>query len=251
MLMVDAGGSDSAWSQGYKWALRTARMLDAYGVAWFEEPLPPDAIEDYTHLRRRSPVPISGGEVLTRRQAFQPWIEGGALDIVQPDVTKVGGTSELRRIAWSAHDHGVKLVPHGWNTAVGLATDLQLASALPDTDLVEYVTGSPYIDELTTDRWTLDADGMLPIPDGPASVSRSTASASRATATSTRCSGARREPRSLVVTGAASGSVGRSPWAPPGTAGSCTCSTSTPTAPRAPWTSPGRRAGTGARTCST
>ncbi|MGO1279329.1 MAG: mandelate racemase/muconate lactonizing enzyme family protein, partial [Cellulosimicrobium funkei] len=167
MLMVDAGGSDSAWSQGYKWALRTARMLDAYGVAWFEEPLPPDAIEDYTHLRRRSPVPISGGEVLTRRQAFQPWIEGGALDIVQPDVTKVGGTSELRRIAWSAHDHGVKLVPHGWNTAVGLATDLQLASALPDTDLVEYVTGSPYIDDLTTHRWTLDADGMLPIPDGP------------------------------------------------------------------------------------
>lgn len=165
MLMVDAGGSDSAWSQGYKWALRTARMLDAYGVAWFEEPLPPDAIDDYTHLRRRSLVPIAGGEVLTRRQSFQPWLEGGALDIVQPDVTKVGGTSELRRIGWSAQDHGIRLVPHGWNTAVGLATDLQIASALPETDLVEYVTGSPYIDDLTTTRWTLDVDGMLPIPE--------------------------------------------------------------------------------------
>lgn len=167
MLMVDAGGSDSAWSQGYKWALRTARMLDAYGVAWFEEPLPPDAIDDYTHLRRRSLVPIAGGEVLTRRQSFQPWLEGGALDIVQPDVTKVGGTSELRRIGWSAQDHGIRLVPHGWNTAVGLATDLQIASALSETDLVEYVTGSPYIDDLTTTRWTLDVDGMLPIPSAP------------------------------------------------------------------------------------
>ncbi|MEU9460698.1 MULTISPECIES: mandelate racemase/muconate lactonizing enzyme family protein [unclassified Streptomyces] len=166
-LMVDAGASDSAWSQGYKWALRTARMLDEYGVAWFEEPLPPDALEDYAQLRRHAPVAISGGEVLTRRQAFHPWIEAGALDIVQPDVTKVGGISELRRIGWTAHDHGVKLVPHGWNTAIGLAADLQIASALPDTDLVEYVTGSPYIDDITARPWQLDEDGMLNIPEEP------------------------------------------------------------------------------------
>ncbi|GAA2428288.1 mandelate racemase/muconate lactonizing enzyme family protein [Actinomadura vinacea] len=167
MLMVDAGGSDSAWSHGYKWALRTAHMLRDHDVAWFEEPLPPDALDDYTQLRRLAPVAITGGEVLTRRQSFHPWIEAGALDIVQPDVTKVGGTSELRRIGWAAHDHGIKLIPHGWNTAVGLATDLQLASALPDTDLVEYVTGSPYIDDITTRPWRLDADGMLTIPDEP------------------------------------------------------------------------------------
>ncbi|CAM3811253.1 MULTISPECIES: mandelate racemase/muconate lactonizing enzyme family protein [Streptomyces] len=166
-LMVDAGASDSAWRQGYKWALRTARMLDDYGVAWFEEPLPPDALEDYAQLRRLAPVAISGGEVLTRRQAFQPWVEAGALDIVQPDVTKAGGISELRRIGWAAHDHGIKLVPHGWNTAVGLAADLQLASALPDTDLVEYVTGSPYVDGLTARPWRLDEDGMLSIPEEP------------------------------------------------------------------------------------
>ncbi|MFD0662921.1 enolase C-terminal domain-like protein [Thermocatellispora tengchongensis] len=167
MLMVDAGGSDSAWSNGYKWALRTARMLDRYGVAWFEEPLGPDALDDYVHLRREAPVAISGGEVLTRRQSFHPWLEAGAFDIVQPDVTKVGGLSEQRRIGWAAQDHGVRLIPHGWNTAVGLAADLQLASALPGTDLVEYVTGSPYVDAITTEPWRLDADGMLAIPDAP------------------------------------------------------------------------------------
>lgn len=167
LLMVDAGGSDSAWRNGYKWALRTARMLDRYGVAWFEEPLSPDALDDYVHLRREAPVAISGGEVLTRRQSFHPWLEAGALDIVQPDVTKVGGLSEQRRIGWAAQDHGVRLIPHGWNTAVGLAADLQLASALPGTDLVEYVTGSPYVDAITTSPWRLDDDGMLAIPDTP------------------------------------------------------------------------------------
>ncbi len=105
--------------------------------------------------------------MLTRRQSFRPWIEGGAFDIVQPDVTKVGGISEERRIGWLAEEHGVRFIPHGWNTAVGLAADLQLASAFPGTDLVEYRTGSPYIDEITVGGWHHDADRMLAIPEAP------------------------------------------------------------------------------------
>lgn len=166
-LMVDAGGSDAHWPNGYKWALNTAKMLADYDVTWFEEALHPDALEDSIRLREHSPVKIAGGEVLTRRQAFQPWLVSGALDIVQPDVTKVGGISEERRIAWMAQDHGIQFVPHGWNTAVGLAADLQLASAIAGTDMVEYLTGSPFIDEITAGGWSLDADGMLAIPTAP------------------------------------------------------------------------------------
>jgi L-alanine-DL-glutamate epimerase-like enolase superfamily enzyme len=167
LLMVDAGGSDAFWPQGYQWALRTSEMLADYDIGWFEEALAPDALDDHVRLRERSKVPIAGGEVLTRRQSFQPWIEAGAFDIVQPDVTKVGGISEERRIAWMARDHGVRFIPHGWNTAVGLAADLQLASAFPDTDLVEYLDGSPFIDEIVTNSWRLDPDGMLEIPGTP------------------------------------------------------------------------------------
>ena len=166
-LMVDAGASDAFWPQGYKWALRTAEMLSEYEVTWFEEPLRPDAMADYVELRRRAPVPIAGGEVLTRRQSFQPWLLAGAFDIAQPDVTKVGGISEERRIAWMAQENGVRFIPHGWNTAIGLAADLQLASAFPDTDLVEYLTGSPFIDEIAQNGWRLDAEGMLAIPALP------------------------------------------------------------------------------------
>lgn len=166
-LMVDAGGSDAYWNHGYKWAINTARMLADYNVAWFEEALNPDAIGDHVKLREHSPIPIAGGEVLTRRQAFQPWLDAQALDIVQPDVTKVGGISEERRIAWAAQEHGVRFIPHGWNTAVGLAADLHLASAFPGAELVEYLTGSPFIDDLSAEGWTIGADGMLPIPTSP------------------------------------------------------------------------------------
>ncbi len=167
LLFVDAGASNAFWNQDYKWALRTSQMLAHYDVGWFEEPLKPDLMQDYILLRQQAPLPIAGGEALTRRQAFLPWIQERALDIVQPDVTKVGGISEQRRIAWMASDNGIRLIGHGWNTAVGLAADLQIASALHDTDLVEYQTGSPFVDDISQVPWSLDADGMLPIPDGP------------------------------------------------------------------------------------
>jgi L-alanine-DL-glutamate epimerase-like enolase superfamily enzyme len=141
--------------------------ISGIDIALWDLPLSPDALQDYVRLRDHSKVPIAGGEVLTRRQSFQPWLEAGAFDIVQPDVTKVGGISEERRIAWMAREHGVRFIPHGWNTAIGLAADLQLASAFPDTDLVEYLNGSPFIDEIVTDPWRLDQDGMLPIPSAP------------------------------------------------------------------------------------
>lgn len=166
-LMVDAGGSDAFWPNGYSWALRTADMLASHGVGWFEEPLSPDALADFQLLREHSRVRIAGGEVLTRRQAFLPWLQGRAFDVVQPDVTKVGGISEERRIAWMALDNGVAFVPHGWNTALGLAADLHLAAAIPGTEFVEYLTGSPYIDAIVAEPWRLDKDGMLAVPDAP------------------------------------------------------------------------------------
>lgn len=167
LLAVDAGGSEGFFPGGLAWAKRTARMLADYDVAWFEEALAPDDLDGFVELRAGSPVPISGGEVLTRRQSFGPYLRRRAFDIVQPDTTKGGGLSESRRIGWEAQDLGIRLIPHGWNTAVGLAADLQLSSALASTDLVEYKTGSAYVDDLVVGGWRLDADGYLDIPSGP------------------------------------------------------------------------------------
>lgn len=166
-LMVDAGGSEQHWPHGLAWARRTAEMLADYDIVWFEEPLPPDDLEGYAELTRGSRVPIAGGEVLTRRQSFQPWLERRALDIVQPDVTKNGGLSEFRRIACMAQDHQVQVVPHGWNTAIGLAADLQISAFLPNARYVEYLTPCRYIEELLTEPWVTLDDGSLRIPRGP------------------------------------------------------------------------------------
>ncbi len=167
LLAVDAGGSGAFWPNGYKWASRTADLLAEYDVAWFEEALKPDDIDGFVRLRRTSKVPIAGGEVLSRRQEFFRFLSAGAFDIIQPDTTKGGGISESRRVAWLAEQFGTRFIPHGWNTAVGLAADLHLASSIPGTDLVEYRPGSAYIDDIAEGGFKLDEDGMLPVPAGP------------------------------------------------------------------------------------
>ena len=164
-LMVDAGGSDRYWPHGYKWALETAKMLKDYGIVWFEEALRPDDLQGFIKLTENAPLPITSCEVITRRQAFMPWIEQRAVDYIQPDVTKVGGISEEYRIAMHAYDHSILFVPHGWNTAVGLAADLQLVAAVPTARWVEYITPAPYIEDLVTEPFDLDKDGFLSIPE--------------------------------------------------------------------------------------
>jgi L-alanine-DL-glutamate epimerase-like enolase superfamily enzyme len=166
-LMVDAGGSEQFWPHGYKWALQTAKMLANYDVVWFEEALPPDDIEGFIELRRHAPLPIATGEVLTRRQSFRPFIERGAVDVIQPDCTKCGGITEAWRVAWMAYEHNVLYVPHGWNTAIGLAADLHLTASVPVARYVEYLTPSPYIDEIITTPFRPDAEGYLAVPETP------------------------------------------------------------------------------------
>jgi L-alanine-DL-glutamate epimerase-like enolase superfamily enzyme len=166
-LMVDAGGSEQFWPHRVQWARETAKMLADYQIVWFEEPLAPDDLEGYIELTRVSPVPIAGGEVLTRRQAFLPWLQRRAVDFIQPDATKNGGLTESRRIAHMAQDYHVHFVSHGWNTAIGVAADLQLAAALPTAHYVEYMTPCAYIDDVTHEPFVIDSEGYLEIPVRP------------------------------------------------------------------------------------
>jgi D-galactarolactone cycloisomerase len=166
-IMVDAGGSGRFWPHTFKWAMRTAEMLADYGVVWFEEALPPDDLEGYKSLTEHAPVMISAGEVLTRRQSFLPYLEQNALDIVQPDCTKVGGISEAWHIGWKAYRHNILTVPHGWNTAIGVAADLHLVASLPVGKWIEFHQPSAMIDEIVTEPFEIDAEGMLAVPTGP------------------------------------------------------------------------------------
>lgn len=66
-----------------------------------------------------------------------------------------------------AYENNVRWVPHGWNTAIGLAADLHLTAAMPVASYVEYLTPSPYLDAIVTEPFRVDAEGYLNVPDKP------------------------------------------------------------------------------------
>ena len=166
-LLIDAGGSNPYWAMRFKDALERAKMLADHGVYWFEEPLIPDDIDGYARLTDLSPVKIAHGEVLTRRQTFAPFFQRRAMDIVQPDSSKVGGLSESRRIGWMAEEHGIELVPHGWNTAIGVAVDMHLVATLHTKSFVEFNVGNVMVERITTQPFELGEDGCLAVPTAP------------------------------------------------------------------------------------
>ena len=166
-LLIDAGGSYPFWKMRFKDALSRAKMLADHNVYFFEEPLAPDDIEGYKRLTDVSPVKIAHGEVLTRRQSFMPYFKQRAMDIVQPDACKVGGLSEMRRIAWMAEEYGIELIPHGWNTAIGVAADVHFVSTLPGRSYVEFNVGNPLVEDIVSPKFELNDDGCLPVLDGP------------------------------------------------------------------------------------
>ena len=167
-LMVDAGGSEQFWPHGVRWARETAKMLGDYGIVWFEEALPPDDFDGFEELRQTSPVLDRH-----RRSPHAPpgvpaaSSPSGPSTSSSPTSPSAAASREMRRIGWMAYDHGVLLVPHGWNTAIGVAADLALTAALPVARWVEYQTGVPYIEDIIDPPFRLDADGMLRIPTGP------------------------------------------------------------------------------------
>ena len=87
-----------------------------------------------------------------------------------PERTRLGrdrNQPTANRIAQCADDHSILFVPHGWNTAIGLAADLQLVAATGNARWVEYITPAPYIEDLLLHPIQLTDDGMIDIPSGP------------------------------------------------------------------------------------
>ncbi len=86
--------------------------MEEFDLLFFEEPLRYDDPEGYAELRRRTRVPIAGGECLTGVDEFRRYLDLGALDYVQPDATHVGGIGPTRAIARMAEERHVGLIVH-------------------------------------------------------------------------------------------------------------------------------------------
>jgi L-alanine-DL-glutamate epimerase-like enolase superfamily enzyme len=156
------GDANQAWS--LEDALAVVPALRDAGVEWLEEPIAGDDPAELAELRRRGGLPLATGENLYGAAAFAPYLHG-SVDIVQPDLSKVGGPTEYLRVAALAAGSGTTVNPHLYNGAVATAATLQVAAAVPATTAVEWdVRGNRLreaVDHLLTGH------GTVRVPDGP------------------------------------------------------------------------------------
>ena len=165
-LMVDV---QYLWRDA-KSALRTIRHWEDLDLFFLETPLRTDNVEGYATLVREAPMRIAAGEWLTTRFEFAELLDVGQIDVAQPDVGRVGGLTEAIRVCHMAEDRGRLIVPHCWNSGIGIAASAHLAAAIPHCPFIEYLpaelTDSPLRVELADDGLEMK-NGLLALPDKP------------------------------------------------------------------------------------
>ena len=167
-LILDAYGSEPGWTGDFEWALKTTKVLEDLDYLWFEEPLAPKAYEDFSRLTQLATIAIAGGEDFILLSDFENLSNLKAVNILQPDCTRVGGLTQMQSIRYAASQNNIELIPHGWNTAVGLAADLQFQATMSDDQfcMVEVRPHRIITDLLKDSPFSLDNEGRITLPTG-------------------------------------------------------------------------------------
>lgn len=151
-------------------ALRVMADWIDFDLYFVETPLWPDDLDGYRRLATEQPIPIAAGEWLTTRFEHRDLIERGRIRVSQPDVGRVGGLTEARRVCELASDHGLRVVPHLWKTGISIAAAAHLAAVTPYCDFIEYLPAelseSGLRKDLTSDELQM-VDGAIPLPTRP------------------------------------------------------------------------------------
>ena len=161
-LMVDAHGCLDVST-----AIRLAEALEPYDLAWFEEPVSPDDHASLAEVRRATAIPIATGEREFTRFDFLSLFDERATDIVQPDVSRAGGLTEIRRIAAMASARGLRVAPHAWGSGVLFAASIHLAMALPNCPILEVSQAHmPLMNDVFEEEYDV-RDGRVHAPQRP------------------------------------------------------------------------------------
>lgn len=153
------------------YTIKLAKALEPFNIKWIEEFLPPDDYDGYDDVKRAlasSGILLTSGEHEYTRYGFRELIKRKSLDILQPDVTWIGGLTEARRVVAMAAAHDILVVPHGSSVY-----SYHLQYAFRNCPLAEFINLAPqadyiapYFGGLFPDE-PLPKDGFIDLPDRP------------------------------------------------------------------------------------
>jgi L-alanine-DL-glutamate epimerase-like enolase superfamily enzyme len=166
VLMVDVA---------YGWpnprtALGILERLSPHDLFFVETPIDIDDLDGYAFLHAHSPIPIAAGEWQNTSFEFLDLADRGLLDVLQPDIGRVGGFTEALKVCRIAGDRGRLIVPHCWKSGIGIAASAHLAASCDHCPYIEFLpldlAESPLRRELLMKDFPV-IDGMITISDSP------------------------------------------------------------------------------------
>ena len=148
-------------------SVEMAKQLKPFNVSWLEEPsYPPDDYAGLARVRREGGIPTAAGENLGNINDFRQMLDAGAVDVMQPDVNKMGGITEIRKALALGRERGVAVEPHSPFYGPGLIATLHVIAAMPEQDVMgEFFYAD--LEQSPLGDMIYPRDGYFAVPDGP------------------------------------------------------------------------------------
>ena len=148
-ICVEAHGKWNVASAG-----RIAKMLEPFDVFFLEEPVPPENVDAMAAIQHSTNIPIATGEGLQSHWNFREVLAKGAARILQPDASRTGGITAMKKIAAMADAHYVVLAPHNPNGPVCTAASIHVAASIPNFLIMEEgATSTPEYKDIFAGGW--------------------------------------------------------------------------------------------------
>ncbi|MCL4535156.1 MAG: mandelate racemase/muconate lactonizing enzyme family protein [Bacteroidetes bacterium] len=133
---------DLAVDTHYKWYpdtfLKLAWACEEFKLLWLEDPVPPEDIPSHRWVTHSTRTPICTGECLYLRHGFRPMLEVEGANIISPDIPKMGGLLEFRKVADMCDTWSIPMAPHNAASALGTVASLHACAAIPNFLILEY-----------------------------------------------------------------------------------------------------------------
>jgi len=162
-LMVDINSRyDAATS------IRLGRKIEGFNIEWIEEPVPPYDLKGYKQVKNGQHIPIAGGEGEFTVFGFKDLLATEALDLVQPDICRVGGFTEAMRIAALVYANNIKLQPHtGFFSGLNIIVAMHFAAAAPNLLTFEFMELDHPLIEIFKEPMIRPKNGIIELSDKP------------------------------------------------------------------------------------
>jgi gluconate/galactonate dehydratase len=157
---------DCHWTFSANSAHRLAAAIEDYDVWWLEDPVPPENHDVQREVTQNTTVPITAGENVYRKHGYRQLLENQAVDIVAPDMPKVGGMRETKKIADLADMYYIPVAMHNVSSPVATMASAHVGAAIPNALAVEYHSYElGWWEDLVEE--TVIENGYIQIPEKP------------------------------------------------------------------------------------